>query len=288
MRYQTEGKMNFTQGYFIMKLPNGYGSVTKLKGNRRKPWMIRKNGKPIGYTRTKREALAMLAEYNKNDWEVGENLTFEEVYHLLEKHVMPQLSEGTQRHYRGKFKLCEPLHDKPYRTLNQIHFRTIINSTSSTPNAKQKMLQFLRAMDKVAYNFDVITKQYTKRIPNIKTEPVNQREPFSEEEIELLWENVDSPNVDLVLILIYTGFRSGEFADLKIENIDLDKGIMRGGNKTKAGKNRIVPIHPRIRPLIEKRIEMAKGETLLNFGGKQLRIHFKTATKKLDLDHIPH
>ena len=24
-----------------MKLPNKYGSVTKLKGNRRRPWMVR-------------------------------------------------------------------------------------------------------------------------------------------------------------------------------------------------------------------------------------------------------
>ena len=27
---------------------------------------------------------------------------------------------------------------------------------------------------------------------------------------------------------------------------------MKGGTKTKAGKNRIVPIHPKIKPLIER------------------------------------
>lgn len=40
-----------------MKLPNGYGSVVKLKGKRRKPWAVR-----ISYLQD--SALAYLAEYN--------------------------------------------------------------------------------------------------------------------------------------------------------------------------------------------------------------------------------
>ena len=57
-----------------MRLPNGYGSVYKLSGNRRKPWAARKTvgfndkGQPIyiyvGYYKTRGEALQGLAEYN--------------------------------------------------------------------------------------------------------------------------------------------------------------------------------------------------------------------------------
>lgn len=59
-----------------MKLPNGYGTVYKLSGNRRRPWIARKTigwseeGKQlyytIGYFKTRAEAMAALAEYNKN------------------------------------------------------------------------------------------------------------------------------------------------------------------------------------------------------------------------------
>ena len=64
-----------------MKLPNGFGSVYKLSGNRRNPyraivterWLIDKDTgkwkqkrKTIGYYRTKNEAMIALADYNKS------------------------------------------------------------------------------------------------------------------------------------------------------------------------------------------------------------------------------
>lgn len=63
-----------------MRLPNGYGGVTKLSGRRRKPYMVRKtigwhidektdkkvqDYVVIGYAATKSEALQMLADYKK-------------------------------------------------------------------------------------------------------------------------------------------------------------------------------------------------------------------------------
>lgn len=64
-----------------MKQPNGYGSVHKLSGKRRKPWRVRKtNGWTmnvdgtklvqqyitIGYYETRQEALQALADYNQD------------------------------------------------------------------------------------------------------------------------------------------------------------------------------------------------------------------------------
>jgi hypothetical protein len=63
-----------------MKLPNGYGSVVKLSGKRRKPWAVRisyykdiPGQKPklkrkyIGYYSSQKQALSHLAEYNNKD-----------------------------------------------------------------------------------------------------------------------------------------------------------------------------------------------------------------------------
>lgn len=47
-----------------MKLPNNYGSISRLGGNRRRPFMIRKGTKIIGYHATKADALQALADYN--------------------------------------------------------------------------------------------------------------------------------------------------------------------------------------------------------------------------------
>ena len=56
----------------------------------------------------------------------------------------------------------------------------------------------------------------------------------------------------MILIEIYSGWRPQELATLKTADIDLEANTMKSGMKTEAGKNRIVPIHPIIRPLIEQ------------------------------------
>ena len=53
-----------------MKNPNKYGTVTKLSGNRRRPWIVREGQtgkqKPIGYTTTREEGLILLEQNNKH------------------------------------------------------------------------------------------------------------------------------------------------------------------------------------------------------------------------------
>ena len=63
-----------------MRNPNGYGSVSKLPGNRRRPYRVRKTigwnekGHPVyqllGYTTTREEGMILLASYNKDPWNV--------------------------------------------------------------------------------------------------------------------------------------------------------------------------------------------------------------------------
>lgn len=52
-----------------MRLPNGYGSVYKLEGNRRRPWVVKKSiegkQKALGYFATPEEALSFLVGVNR-------------------------------------------------------------------------------------------------------------------------------------------------------------------------------------------------------------------------------
>lgn len=269
-----------------MKLPNGYGSVSKLSGRRRRPFIIRKNGKVLGYSETREEGLEFLAEYNKNPWDLDKDkATFADVWNLVEKYKLDQFSDETIRTYKSRYNCCKPLYPVTYSKIRLNHFTGMIDSLDMSNSTKNKMRDFFRLMDRTAFEFDIIQKQYSEFIPRYQTEYSN-RTPFSEDEISLLWNNLDVEDVDLVLILIYTGFRSGELCKIKLDNI-VD-GFLIGGSKTKAGKNRRVPVHSRIKPLIENRIKIAKKDTLINFGDKQLRVRFKRVMEKLDLKHIPH
>jgi integrase len=110
--------------------------------------------------------------------------------------------------------------------------------------------------------------------------------PFTPDEIRALWEKRAYP----ILIMIYTGLRVTEFLTIETENVDLKAHIMRGGIKTKAGKNRIIPIHDDILPLIRDMM----GERYL-YGG-DYPISYSTFTNHawrqfmdlIEASHTPH
>ena len=62
---------------------------------------------------------------------------------------------------------------------------------------------------------------------------------------------------------------------------------MRGGMKTEAGKNRIVPIHPLILDLIKKRME-EKEDSLLEMSTLNFGYQYKKIMAKLGMNHIVH
>lgn len=76
--------------------------------------------------------------------------------------------------------------------------------------------------------------------------------------MNILWENVEKVKfVDWILIQCYMGWRPQELATLKLDEVNLDQWYMKAGMKTDAGKQRVVPIHSRIRPLVQKNYDFA-------------------------------
>lgn len=76
--------------------------------------------------------------------------------------------------------------------------------------------------------------------------------------MDILWQNLNDDNyVDLILIQCYSGWRPKELCLLETQNINIDNWTFKGGMKTDAGVDRVVPIHSRIRELVKKRYEKA-------------------------------
>ena len=63
----------------------------------------------------------------------------------------------------------------------------------------------------------------------------------------------------MVLVGIYSGLRPQELVLLRIDNIFINKGYMIGGMKTANGRDRMVPIHPKIKELIYVHYNQAKN-----------------------------
>ena len=95
-------------------------------------------------------------------------------------------------------------------------------------------------MYRFAIENDIVEKNYAQFV-SINQEDDNEKgEPFSEEELSVLWKNQKDITVQMILILIYTGFRITAFETIVLNE---EQKYFKGGVKTAAGKGRIVPIH---------------------------------------------
>ena len=250
-----------------MRNPNGYGSISKLSGKRRRPYMVRittgfdVNGKQLmkvlGYYRTRTEAIKALADFNDNPYNINLNsITLKEVLDRFMKNKKDTITESTLKTYKFWYKYLKPLYNKKMKDLRTLELQNFINSLSHLSTGSLKLIKsFIGMLFKEAMEMDIIIKDYSQFIKLPKHKVKIERKVFTDEEIALLWSNVDRIDyIDTILILIYTGMRINELLKLKKISIDLRQNIITGGSKTEAGKNRIIPIHPKILPLIIKRM----------------------------------
>lgn len=276
------------------RLKKGWGSVYMIKTKnkdgspvyRERPWVFRYKGKYMGYYETEEEAMMAAFEFHKNPVKEKE-MTFSELWKLWLEQKSATLSKSTVRGYASRYrKYCKPLYDKNYPSLRTTDFLRVVNVEGASNVVKNAIITFLGVLDSFAFEIELIDKKYTENIRRFPKEKIRQTTVFSEEDIEFLWDHLGIEDVDLVLILLYTGLRSGELAALKLDNIHSDYLI--GGSKTEAGKNRYVPIHPRIKPLIQSRVDQATGSTLLNISHSTFERRFNKLMKFLGWKHHPH
>lgn len=300
-----------------MKLPNGCGGVTKLPGKRRNPWRARKTkewiidkecGKAkqlymtIGYYPSRKEALEALMNYNQNPYDIEtDSITFEEVFEKWSNDHFPTIVPSARRTWICAFNHCSSLHKMRMKDIRPNHLEGCIKDADIGSSTKQRMKSLFNMIYRYSIKMDIVDKDYASLCNSVKREPaLINRIPFSNEEILLLANNVNIPFVDMILIGVYTGWRPQELAILKCCDIDIDNLTMYGGIKTDAGRNRIVPIHSAILPLIVNRLEHAhkiKSEFLFNDeDGQQgmamtydkYRGRWNKVMKRLKLEHRPH
>ena len=118
----------------------------------------------------------------------------------------------------------------------------------------RRTMENMRAVVGLVYKYciprqlaDLNLAQYLK----IDADPSDHRPGFTEDEIEMIRDSVGKVDgADLILCMIYTGFRPSEFLALTGDSYDREKQTLTGGSKTDAGRGRIVTISPKIAHLI--------------------------------------
>lgn len=147
-------------------------------------------------------------------------------------------------------------------------------------------------LDRFAMELDIVSKCYSELLTS-EPIPETTKQIFTDEEVKRVWDNQQLPYADSLAFFLYTGFRISEVLEIKISNVDLKEGTIKGGTKTAAGKNRIVPIHSKIEGIVKKRVEQSKSGYLFEWNGKkmnqtQYREIWSTLMGQLQMEHTPH
>ena len=292
-----------------MRLPNKYGSVTKLKGKRRNPWIVRKrieeydrNGrkkmKVIGYARTRAEALEMLAAYNGNPYDLTQGKpTFSEVYEKWFKDTYGDVTNrSTLKNITSCYRHCTQLYSLKMIDIRPADLQQTIDACPTGYTTAARIRGMFGQMYKWALRHDIVSRNYSEGLLVHQPKEKKDRNRFSSEEVEYLWKNVNqNVYVKLLLMYIYSGVRPSELLNLRKEHVHLEERWFEVvKSKTEAGI-RAVPIAEKVYPFWKEFIDNSPCEYVVYTPhghpmtyDNYKRIYWNELMNLLGLKHTPH
>lgn len=287
------------------RLPKGSGNITYDPRNSEKPYIARRydhlddKGNPrylyLGSYPTELEAYIALkdASFHTNGELKYRNCTLLQVHQKLIQKETTNQHLTYMKEYRTCLKRCESLHDIPYKDITTEMMQNMIN-TLDKARAQITVRMYFRKLDETADEYGIITKKRSDYLFTKRATPQITRYPFSDSEVYELLNHSNDPDIQMILVLLYTGMRNGELRDLKKANINTQLNTITGGMKTPSGTNRTIPIHPTIQPIINAWLSFP-GTYLLPFnsGNKMEYREFKRRFDKAMepyqiIHHVPH
>ena len=157
-----------------MKNPNRYGTVTKLSGNRRRPWVVKEGlsgrQRAIGYAATKEEGLILLAQYNNTPWDIdAHKITLQELYEVwLEKRCV-KLGKANQANLKSAYKHCIKLGGTPYAQIKAYQMQDCIDNCGRGYSTQGAIKNLWGHLDRfgAGYHFQTIFRSFNFR-PNTR------------------------------------------------------------------------------------------------------------------------
>ncbi|MCM1091504.1 MAG: tyrosine-type recombinase/integrase [Muribaculum sp.] len=290
MQAGVKAKKSDKAAHKYRRLPNGFGQISEIKNrNLRKPFRVMvtvgKNSaghpickllKPEAYFATYSEAYTALTEYNRNPYDLEDSITVKELYEKWTDEYFKTLSSNTSvTAITLAWSYCSSVYDMRVADVRARHVKAcmeegvaVVRGRQQHPKAgtKNKIKTLFNLMLDYAVEYELVERNYARTFhlsDDVIKEIVTVKKKhlaFTDEEMKLLWKHVnDKRYVDVLLIQCYSGWRPQELGLLELENIDLKEWTFRGGIKTDAGTDRVVPIHPKIRPLVERKYKEAEA-----------------------------
>lgn len=198
-------------------------------------------------------AQKILADYNQTrNKTVRHAMTFAELYDEFFKWKFEgrkKYSKSSKDSSNAGFKNCAAIHDKD---ISEITYEMTQEILDTCP-LKHASIELMDSCLKQCFRY-AAAQGYIEHNPTallkINIEDDDEHGiPFTNDDLKTLWDHQTEGIARLLLIMCYSGFRVGE---LKVIEVDLKENCFRGGLKTRTSKERIVPIHSAIRPIVRE------------------------------------
>ena len=249
------------------KRVNGAGSITKLKGNRARPYLARLPATLQSGTRAQR-TLGMFATYQEADAALravanssgsAAAYTLRQIYEIFTSgNYFSRLSKDGRKSHVGAWKYLEPYASKRMYRITKLEFQSAVDAMAQRGLKRETMAKVRNLSSllcKEAMGLGIITVNYGALV-QLPRQDSKKQTPFSNAEVKLLWDAAMAGDATAMHVILdcYTGMRPGEMF-----GVEIDKHLFRTaagwyfitGSKTAAGRNRISPIPHAIHWIID-------------------------------------
>lgn len=251
-----------------MRRPNGTGTIVKMPGDRRKPYAVRipytdKRGiihqKYLSYHSTGKDAHAALDAYNAAPEAAPPPdklaVTVQDVYSAWSARKYAKAGPASVASYSAAWGRLSVLAGMKMREVTVDHLQRIIDQDESKGLSKSSINNdkvLIKSLYSYAMERDMVMKDYSAFVKLPCVDAKFEKGAFTDLQMKQLEKLAADgfPWADTVLMLCYTGFRITEFLTLTRFSYHADENYLQGGVKTAAGKDRIVPVHPKIKPYL--------------------------------------
>lgn len=235
----------------MKRLDNHSGTITKLSGNRTRPYIVQSQvlwdgskykRQILGYAKSYVEAMKILTTYKISE----KTTTFKNLFKIYFENlnVCP-----------NRYKLLTKIYEINLASLHNLDITDVIfdelqniMDTIPTKSAATNAKIMLTNVYNIALKKDFVEKNVAELL-DIKQSynSYQTKRVLTTEEIKNICEKSDLTN-KILKIMLYTGCRINEVCSLTGKPILYDEGVpyIITGSKTTSGKNRIVPLHPNI------------------------------------------
>lgn len=238
--------------------PRGTGTVWKDARNKGLPYIaVAADGTRIGSYKTASDAVKALDDVNaRRIAPERQAYTLADVYERWKVLHYPKITRKAQQTYTNAYNKAALLHGRRIMELKTEDYQQVLTrmmADGASRSLCEKERQLFSQLCQYAINQDIIHTNYATAL--VLPDPsAPKTRVLTSQEVQKIKGMADDPRLGetarIALVLIYTGMRLNELLQARRENVHADERYLIGGEKTEAGRDRVIPLHPDIMPYI--------------------------------------